>query len=259
MFDTASLAQYRKAHIKKKPINSHIRRSPVQPHQRMHIGLSYMMVAGTQQRTVFYDDPLGIREEEQTRTVRTIGGYGITLGSFFTFTRFNSNIAALTLSTDFAYNYLPWEELDSGFSYRAEPKEHKATDFTIQMGAPISLDLKLGADAGPSFNHTWSAAVGAGVYPVIVFTAPSKKIFKEAHYITQSPIPFIKLEYGQRFWVLMKVRALLMFGGPEYIPKGRVYNSMSGDYSLTGKFGANISLLVYPFSYSWPEYGWWQP
>src|SRR5690606_26265850 len=94
-----------------------------------------------------YVDPVTTITTEESRTVRTRGGYGFTMGSFFTLTRFNTNIVALALSTDFTYSYMPWEELDSGFTYRAKPNEHKATDFTIQMGAPISLDLKLGSDA----------------------------------------------------------------------------------------------------------------
>lgn len=253
-------AQQKSAYSSRKELDAKIRRRPVQPHQRMHIGYTFHTALATQQRTeTKLTPPETITEVEVSRTVRTIGGYGFTLGSFFTLTRFNSNIAALALSTDFTYNFLPWEELDSGFAYQATPKEHKATDFTLQMGVPISLDLKLGADAGPSFNHKWSASIGGGVCPYIAFTAPSKKIFKEAWNVTQAPVPFVKLEYGQRAWVLMKVRALLMFGGPEYIQKGRVFNNLSGNYSLTGKFAANISLLVYPFSYQWPEYGWWQP
>ncbi|HEY9176889.1 MAG TPA: hypothetical protein VIN07_04325, partial [Flavipsychrobacter sp.] len=103
------------------------------------------------------------------------------------------------------------------------------------------------------------ASIGGGISPVIAFTSRSKKIFKEAVNITQAAVPFIKTEFGMRTGVLMKVRMLMMFGGPEYIQKGQVFNSFSGNYSLTGKFSTQISLLVYPFSYQWPEYGWWQP
>lgn len=255
-----SAAQQISAYSSRKELDGKLRRSPVQPHQRMHIGYTFHNVFADQKRTVYkLDNAETITEIEESRTVRTIGGYAFSLGSFFTLTRFNSNIAALALSTDFTYSYLPWEELDSGFAYRAKPKEHKATDFTIQMGAPISLDLKLGADAGPSFNHKWSASIGGGISPVIAFTSRSKKIFKEAVNITQAAVPFIKTEFGMRTGVLMKVRMLMMFGGPEYIQKGQVFNSFSGNYSLTGKFSTQISLLVYPFSYQWPEYGWWQP
>lgn len=256
----SSDAQQISAYSSRKELDGKIRRSPVQPHQRMHIGYTFHNVFANQQRTIYkYENPETTTEIEESRTVRTIGGYAFTLGSFFTLTRFNSNIAALALSTDFTYSYLPWEELDSGFSYRAKPKEHKATDFTIQLGAPISLDLKLGAEAGPSFNHKWTAGIGGGISPVIAFTAPSKKIFKEAANITQAAVPFIKTEFGMRTGVLMKVRMLLMFGGPEYLKKGDIINSMSGYYSVNGKISTHISLLVYPFSYQWPEYGWWQP
>ncbi|HEY9176959.1 MAG TPA: hypothetical protein VIN07_04675, partial [Flavipsychrobacter sp.] len=118
-----SAAQQISAYSSRKELDGKLRRSPVQPHQRMHIGYTFHNVFADQKHTVYkLDNAETITEIEESRTVRTIGGYAFSLGSFFTLTRFNSNIAALALSTDFTYSYLPWEELDSGFAYRAKPK-----------------------------------------------------------------------------------------------------------------------------------------
>lgn len=232
-------------------------------YQRGHIGYSMLTVAAEQKMTGYIATaPDVLVPEEITRTVRTISGHGLTLGSYFVLTRFKSDFAGLAFSFDFAYNRMAWEELDSGFTYRPRPDEIKPTDFSLQMGLPVSLDLKLGSDAMPSLNHKWSAAVGAGVYPMIAFTArEKKKIIKNSLNYTADYMPFVKLEGGLRAGVLMKVRLMLMFGGPTYLTQpssidGKGINAVNS-YSLTGVASTNISFIVYPFSYRWPEYGWW--
>lgn len=233
-------------------------------YQRAHFGYTHNIVFAQQQQMRYIYKPDGtFTEEKLTRTVRTLGGSGFSVGSFFTLTRFRSDVVALALSADFNYNKMSWEELDSGFTYRPKLKDFKTTDFTIQMGMPVSLDLKLGSDAMPSNNYKWAASFGAGVCPVLAFTdRKKKKILRDPLHVSADYMPFVKFEVGRRVGVLMKLRVLMMFGGPEYLdefstPDGKAITD-ANKYSLTGKFSTNISLLVYPFSYKWPEYGWWQ-
>lgn len=232
-------------------------------YERSHVGYSFIAVGGTQQMTNSIFNPIIAPESDISRSVRSLTGHGLTIGSYFILTRFKSDFAGLAFSFDFNYNKIAWEELDSGFFYRPALDEIKPTDFTIQMGLPMSLDLKLGSDAMPTLNHKWSAAIGGGICPVMAFTAKQKKkVIKESEGVGAAVMPFIKLEGGTRIGVLMKVRMLFLFGGPEYlnsnsIIEGQTINQFYS-YSLTGKFSTNIGLIVYPFSYKWPEYGWWQ-
>lgn len=231
-------------------------------YERAHIGYSLMAVAA-QQKTMGYDFTSPNTETEITRTARTLTGHGVTVGSYLILTRFKSDFAALAFSFDFNYNKLAWEELDSGFTYRPRLDEIKPTDFTIQMGVPVSLDLKLGSDAMPSINHKWSAAIGAGIYPVLAFTAPQKKkVIRNSINFTADYMPFVKVEGGFRAGVLMKVRLLILMGGPTYLNPENTIGGLgvaaTNGYSLTGQASTNIGLIVYPFSYKWPEYGWWQ-
>lgn len=232
--------------------------------ERSHIGYTLHNVAATQKRRDFtFTEPDIYTEVEETRTVRTLSGHGLTIGSYFILTRFKSDFAAIAFSFDYNYNKLAWEELDSGFTYRPKLDEIKATDFTIQMAVPMGFDLKLGSDAMPSLNHKWSACIGTGIYPMIAFTArEKKKVIRNSIWTTADYAPYLKLEGGMRAGVLVKLRMLLLFGGPEYLsevstPDGIAITNANA-YSLTGSFAANIGLLIYPFSYTWPEYGWWQ-
>ncbi len=235
--------------------------------QRLQIGYTFSNTFAQQKRADHYfsgieGDTIFVTNPE-SRTVRNLGGYGFSIGKIFPLTDFNTTYIGLAVTADFTYDFMSWEELDSGFSYRPTLKEHKRTDFTLQMGLPVSLDLKLGAEAVPSFNHKWSAGFGAGVTPVIVFTDQNriaKNIFKNADYINGGYMPFIKFEYGQRVGVLMKLRFFMYFGGPEYLRAVDTYGADFGlnSYSLKGKTSMNLSLSVFPFSYTWPEFGWWQ-
>lgn len=244
--------------------NSRITSTPPNFYERMHIGYTYTTVFAQQQQTQYSYKPDGsVTQKELTRTVRTFGGNGFSIGSFFTLTRFKTDVIALAFSMDYNLNKLSWEELDSGFTYRPKLKDFKTTDYTLQMGMPMSLDIKLGSDAMPSNNYKWSASFGAGLYPMMAYTnRKKKKQIKEPLHVGAGAVPFIKVEGGRRIGILMKLRVLMLFGGPEYLDRpstvdGRAIN-YNNAYSLTGKFSTNISLLLYPFSYDWPEYGWWQ-
>lgn len=244
--------------------NSRITSTPPNFYERMHLGYTYTTVFAQQQQTQYTYKPDGsVTQKELTRTVRTFGGNGFSIGSFFTLTRFRSDVIALAFSMDYNLNKLSWEELDSGFTYRPKLKDFKTTDYTVQMGMPMSLDIKLGSDAMPSNNYKWSASFGAGLYPMMAYTnKQKKKQVKEPLYVGAAAVPFIKVEGGRRIGILMKLRVLMLFGGPEYLDRpssvdGRTI-SYNNAYSLTGKFSTNISLLLYPFSHNWPEYGWWQ-
>lgn len=226
-------------------------------YERSHVGYTFHTVAAAQKMTNKF---LGT---ETTRTARTLTGHGLTIGSYYILTRFKSDFAALAFSFDFNYNKLAWEELDSGFTYRPKLDEIKPTDFTVQMGIPMSLDLKLGSDAMPTLNHNWSASFGAGIYPMLAFTArQKKKVIRNSIDVAANYMPMVKLEGGMRIGVLMKLRLLLLFGGPEYLSENSTIDGMaiteSNKYSLTNSLSTNIGLIVYPFSYNWPEYGWWQ-
>jgi|GEM_PF-2962785 len=237
------------------------------PLQRLQIGYSFHTTFAQQRKADYYfaginGDTIRV-DNPESRTVRTLGGWGFSLGKIFPLTDFNTTYIGLAVTAEYTYDFMSWEELDSGFSYRPTLKNISRTDFTVQMGVPVSLDLKLGAEARPSFNHKWSAGFGVGVSPIIAFTdwnRIEKNVLKNADKVTADYMPFIKFEYGQRVGVLMKLRLFLYFGGPEYLDEGSTYGSDFGltSYTLTGKTGINLSLAVYPFSYTWPEFGWWQ-
>ncbi|MCB9045679.1 MAG: hypothetical protein H6550_06035 [Chitinophagales bacterium] len=237
--------------------------------RKIEIGYSFYNGFAQQRKADEYYSPIDgslIKiDNPETRSVRTLGGYGFSIGNYFRLTNFRTDVVGLAFTYEFNYNMMSWEELDSGFSYRPTLKNHERTDFTVQMGLPIGLDLKLGGEAMPSYNYKWSAGFGGGVSPLIAFTGPYRSpiqlIFRgKADNVTLGYMPYLKFEYGQRVGVMMKLRCFLFFGGPTYLNPGDAYSGPYGQngYSLTAKTALNLSLSVYPFSYQWPEHGWWQ-
>ncbi len=227
--------------------------------QRMHIGYTYVANSAKYEGQVYnynFDSASYTSLGLTSQNIRTVGGYGMVMGTYFPLTNFGGDKVGLALSTDFAYNFMLWEELKGGYYDQIDVDFFNSSGVTLQMGMPIGLDLKFGAESTTSKNHRLTATVGAGVNAMYSLTS-----YEDNVGAIFSPNPYIKLEGGIRAGIVMKLRILYTIGGPQYISEdadifGSV-NEYSTDFTLTGRSSLNISLLFSPFSWMWNEHGWW--
>lgn len=143
----------------------------------------------------------------------------------------------------------------------------ESTGMSMQIGIPVSLDIKFGFDAMKYKNVKWASSVGIGVMPQFTMSAGIPNSESESFAIGVTP--FIKGDIGFFAGIAMKLRAQIGLGVmPMADSKHSLFGGMSGgikgentgvqhEYRVTAPVQATISFIAMPFSWSWGEKGWW--
>lgn len=144
------------------------------------------------------------------------------------------NVSFDTISTDYEYNY----------------------DFvSIEMGVPVSLDLKFGCDATQNKNNRFCFTGGIGMAPTLIATGlPSGFNSDGSTALSDASAkllvePFLKAEVGAMLGICFKVRAMYSFGRIKYYDNGNDYQHLS----IIGKSNLTVSLILMPFSWAWKK------
>ena len=235
--------------------------------QRSYIGFNYLANSAKYEGSLreYFIVPVASGDTSKwytdhpvNETVRTKMGYGMTIGTFFPLTNLGGNTSALALSVEFNYNYKQWKQVDGSIYDQFGWNFFNASGATVQMGLPIGLDVKFGGEATTSNNHLLSAGFGAGIIPMQSLTS-----FEDNASTASSINPYIRMDGAIKAGILLKVRLQYTIGGPKYInEEGSLFGSFYEEYTtkttVTGKGSFAASLILYPFSWAWPEHGWWQ-
>lgn len=222
---------------------------------RFEIGYSFVKATSEykgnflQYRPDMLSDTMVIKSDK----VKTKAAYGVTLGTYFPLSRMG-NSSSLTLDVNYVYNMMLWQGIGGGFYQTVAGWDFSG--ITVQMGLPVGLSYKMGADAVLDKTKHFCAGFGAGVLPAYSLTS-----FEEGVGANFGVSPYVKLEAGFFAGICMKVRLLHSFGNVPLIEKdkgfGGMYDSYLSNFSLSGKSNTMISIVLMPFSWGWPDDGWW--
>jgi hypothetical protein len=233
--------------------------------QRFQLGYSFPMTTAkyTESYTIFQDLNAGSTDTSVSKNVKTKGGFGFTLGSYFPVAQMGEK-SSLNIGVDFLYNLLVWDAqmIDvSGYDYETGSYNY-TTNYvisaaTVHWGLPVGIDFKTGGEATLDRSSRLSMTLGTGLYPSLnltVFETNAGAKFKMQ--------PYLKAEAGIFAGINWKVRALYSFGKLEYIGYSDTEGGSSYAYqssaSLMSKSSLTLSVLVMPGSFKWGKNEWWK-
>jgi hypothetical protein len=221
--------------------------------KRFHIGYSFVSAnADFESKNYFLSDlnPNTNIDTIYKGNIGTSAAFGFTFGTYFPLKRLGQK-SKLCLGVDYFYNAMTWGSLTQPFGNFG---------ITAQMGLPVGVDIKIGADAMTDKNIRFCTTFGAGVNPSYSITAWDYGIDLDPKFNVN---PYVKAEVGIFAGICMKVRALYSIGSMTYID----YTKSTRDESalsltengskLIGKSNLTVSVLLMPFSFGWPRSEWW--
>lgn len=225
--------------------------------QKFQIGLSSFAASGTYQgyfrsvvdnqyKSIYYDGP----------TVSK-GGLGVTLGTFSRIARIGKR-TAVTWDLDFMYNFAYWKGIGSGFY---KEREWNNGGVTSQMALPTGLSLRFGADGRLEKNHRFCFNFGGGVMPMFNTTKMEDTVDHPEKQRRFGFAPYMRFEAGIFAGICWKVRVNYAFGNYKLLEDYRNWHKDNPfgveSFNLKGSSALTVSLILMPFSYDWPDNGWW--
>ncbi len=237
--------------------------------QRFYSGYSFPMTSATYSERYMYYDDYGDNNMDTTmsKNVRSKGGFGIVLGTYFPIVRLTER-TSLNISLDFMYNFLVWDgQMVDPSTFNEDPYEepgapttnivYEISGATVQWGLPVGVDLKTGGESSLDRADKFSFTLGTGVYPTLNLTV--FEINAGAKFKMQ---PYLKAELGFFAGINWKMRALYSFGKLDYISYSENYSgdtyAYQSDVSLISKSCLTLSLMVTPGSFKWGKAQWWR-
>lgn len=185
------------------------------------------------------------------------GGFGVTIGTFHRLALIGKT-CAIAWDVNLAYNMMYWKGMGRKF-YREEKWNNGAN--TMQIAMPIGLDLKFGCDARLEKNHRFCTSFGGGIMPAFNRTKLEDSSKKPAKHGKFAATPYIKFETGLFKGICWKLRFTYTFGDMVLLKDAHNWHKENPygvqDFKLNAKSGFAVSLILMPFSYDWPDNGWW--
>lgn len=198
-------------------------------------------------KSVYYDGPSTSK-----------GGLGVTLGTHSRLLRMGK-ATVLTWDLDFMYGWTYWKGIGQGF-YREREWNNGAV--TTQMALPTGISLRFGSDAAREKNQRFCFNFGGGVMPMYNKTRledTGKKNPNVQKFFGLTP--YMRFEVGIFAGICWKLRVNYNFGDFKLIDDNDNWHESNpfgvDNFNLRGKTGLNVSLIMMPFSYDWPDNGWW--
>lgn len=225
--------------------------------QKFQIGLSTVGSAGYYK--AFFDSKIEDRFVSVYYEGPTVskGGFGITLGTYSRLAKLGKR-AAITWDLDFMYNRVYWKGIGTGFYIEREWNNGATTQ---QYALPTGLNLKIGSDARLEKNHRYCLNFGAGIMPMINMTKMQDSLKKPPISRHVGVTPFMKFEVGLFTGFCWKLRVNYAVGDFTLVKDGNAWNKKNpygvSRFNLNGNNVMTVSLILMPFSYDWPDNGWW--
>ncbi len=186
------------------------------------------------------------------------GGLGVTLSTYSRPPKIGKS-TAVTFDRGVMYNFLFWKGLGKGFY---PDKEWHITGSTKMLSIPLGVSLRLGCDARLEKNHRFCLSAGGGILPYMLNTKLDDED-KDKKYVKLGAVPYVKVETGLFLGICWKIRLMYAMGDmqimneddKQYINKDKKF--WLNNFSSVGQSSLNVSLILMPFSYDWPDNGWW--
>lgn len=185
------------------------------------------------------------------------GGLGIQVGTFSRLLKIGKT-AAVALDVNMMYSYVYWKGIGSGF-YTDKAWNNSATTWQLQW--PVGLDLKFGSDARLEKNHRFCMSFGGGIMPSLYGTKMGDTLKKKkSREINIGSVPYVKAEMGVYWGICWKLKLMYSVGDlplVEGASNGHKEPYWVSNFSLKNNSALTVSLVLMPFSYDWPDNGWW--
>lgn len=180
--------------------------------------------------------------------------YGAMFSTYFPIAGMGEN-SILAIGLGIRANVYKWSTgdvaLGSNYTYNYDY-------LTMDMGVPISVDMKWGCDAMLDKSNRTCFTLGIGGQPTYIMTGVPTAVNADGSVsLAGSSVfkvqPFIKAEAGFFAGICFKVRAMYNFANIKYL-------DMTGNdeqISLKGTSNFNLSIVLMPFSWDWGKEQWW--
>jgi hypothetical protein len=229
--------------------------------RRWEIGGTGMFTQGTYNGVipVFGHNNMYIHDTTVKRSIYSEPGFGVTLGVTVPFAA-TGHISNFSLSLNAVGNYYKWNSLNKSYNldgtYKTYSSVMNAT--TIQIGAPVGIDYKIGCDAIGTKRLRWGGALGAGVIPQLNITSLDSTNDLVGPQVNVGLNPFFKAEGGVFIGIFVKVRVMYTLGNVELMNvRDKIDPYTHGPFKLTNNNHWMFSLILQPFSYKWRETSWY--
>lgn len=225
--------------------------------QKFQIGLSshaasgyyegyFRSIVDNNYRSIYYEGP----------TVSK-GGLGVVVGTYSRLAKIGKRVA-FTWDLDFMYNFAYWKGIGQGF-YREG--EWNNGGVTTQMVLPTGFSLRIGSDARLEKNHRFCFNFGGGIMPMYNVTKLEDTLDKPIKQKRFGFSPYMRFEAGIFAGICWKVRVNYAFGDFKLLEDYDNWHKPNPfgveRFDLKGTSGLTVSLILMPFSYDWPDNGWW--
>lgn len=230
------------------------------PHSlhRVQFGISTVGAVAHYEADLAERDGINIKQHYHEGPTISKGGLGVTAGTFYRLVKMGKR-AAIAFDVNAMYNVINWNGIGQG-EYSDKEWYNKAV--TKQIAVPLGLSLKFGSDARLEKNHRFCLSAGGGLFPSanitrLVSDAPKKEQLK---FVNFAATPYIMGEAGFFLGLCFKVRVMSTFGNYRLAKDAFGWQEQTYGYNnfdMNSKSSLIVSLLVMPFSYDWPDNGWW--
>ncbi len=221
--------------------------------QRMHLGYSFLMNSAEYKVHQKITIPDFAKDTNYRFDMKTSATFGVTLGTHVPIKRLGRK-SKLVLGIDGMYNMMLWDSKLKMYDAGGTVIETPFSGATLQLALPTGLDFKFGCDALNVKNIRFCTTLGAGVYPSYSITALDQMESIDPQF---GIAPYAKFEVGVLAGICVKLRAIYAIGNLAYADE-TIKNDISNTRSqLMGTSNLTLSLLVMPFSWTWPREEWW--
>lgn len=180
--------------------------------------------------------------------------YGVMASTYFPIAGMGEN-SILAIGLGVRANLYKWNTgnvmLGANYTYNYDY-------LTMDMGVPISVDMKWGCDAMLDKSNRTCFTFGIGAQPTYFMTGTPTGLNSDGSIaLSGSNIvkvqPFIKAEAGFFAGICFKVRAMYNFANVKYLDM----TSDNEQIALQGTSNFNLSIVLMPFSWDWGKEQWW--
>jgi hypothetical protein len=186
------------------------------------------------------------------------GGLAFNIGTYYRLAKLGKR-TAIAFDMGYMFSYMYWKGIGTGFYTE---KAWTNAGSTWQMSYPVGLELKFGSDARLEKNHRFCMSFGGGIQPLLSATKleDTMKKPKKGREFNFGYQPYVKAEMGLMLGICWKLRLMYSIGD---IPLLTESTSTHKDpytvskFDMKGTSAVTFSIVLMPFSYDWPDNGWW--
>lgn len=221
--------------------------------QRTHLGYSFLVNSAEYKVQQKITVPDFAKDTTYKYDMKTSATFGITIGTYVPIARLGRK-SKLVWGIDGMYNMMLWDSKLKMYGGSGTVIDAPFSGATLQLALPTGLDFKFGCDALNVKNIRFCTTLGAGVYPSYSITALDQVNDIDPQF---GIAPYAKFEVGVFAGICMKLRAIYAVGNLAYIDQKEKTDYSNTHSQLLGTSNLTLSILVMPFSWTWPREEWW--